>query len=257
MKVKMSAKILLYDLETAPNIGYTWAKWDQNVIEFVHEWYILCFSYKWLGEKKTYVKALPDYTGYKKDKSNDKLLCADLWKLMDEADITIAHNGNSFDNKKAFARFIQHDMLPPSPFRSIDTLKLARRHFKFNCNKLDSLGQIFGVGRKVKHPGFSLWKGCMEGDEKSWNTMRRYAKGDVTLLEDVFEKLRPWADVGPNMALYEDDPLGKCPRCGSSELVRRGYTYATTRTYRQFNCKNCGHWPRSVMSEKTKKTNVR
>ena len=54
-------RILIYDLESAPNVGYTWRKWDQNVIEFVQEWYILTVAWKWLGEKKVYVEGLPDY----------------------------------------------------------------------------------------------------------------------------------------------------------------------------------------------------
>ena len=38
-------KILFYDLETSPNVSYTWGKWEQNVIAFKKEWELLSFAY--------------------------------------------------------------------------------------------------------------------------------------------------------------------------------------------------------------------
>ena len=55
------AKILIYDLETSPNQGYTWGKYEQNVIQFTKEWELLSFAYKWLGEKKVKCLARPNF----------------------------------------------------------------------------------------------------------------------------------------------------------------------------------------------------
>ena len=63
-------KILLIDLENTPILSYNWGLWEQNAIEVKEDWYILCFAYKWLGEKKTRVVALPDFKEYKKDSKN-------------------------------------------------------------------------------------------------------------------------------------------------------------------------------------------
>ena len=63
MKNTNTARVLLYDIETVPNLAYVWGKWEQNVIRFESEWHMLCFAYKWLGEKKTHVVALPDFAG--------------------------------------------------------------------------------------------------------------------------------------------------------------------------------------------------
>ncbi len=57
----MKTKILVFDIETSPSLGYVWGKYKQYVIEFEQEWNMLCFAYKWLGEKKIHSKALPDY----------------------------------------------------------------------------------------------------------------------------------------------------------------------------------------------------
>ena len=49
---KHKAKVLIFDIETSPNLSYTWGKWQQDVIKFQSEWEMLSFSYKWLGDRK-------------------------------------------------------------------------------------------------------------------------------------------------------------------------------------------------------------
>lgn len=243
-------KILLYDIETVPNIVSSWTTSGKNwrAIEVVEEWYMLCFAYKWLGQKKIHTVALPDFKGYPKNKQNDKNILEVLWKLLDEAEIVIAQNGDAFDQKKSNARFIAHGMKPPSPYKTIDTLKVARRYFKFNSNKLDDLGNYLGVGRKVNTGGFSLWKGCMEGDEKSWRLMRNYNKQDVQLLEDVYLKLRPWMTNHPNRTLL-DNKTKACPNCSSEKLQKRGFATTRVSKYQRWCCQDCGAWSRSRTSE--------
>ncbi len=106
-------RVLFFDIETMAKKIYAWGDYEVNSIETAQHWYMLSFAWKWLGEKQTYVKGLPDYKGYKKDTTNDKLLVQDLWKLFDEADVIVAHNGKSFDIKKSNARFAKHCMQTP------------------------------------------------------------------------------------------------------------------------------------------------
>ena len=87
LKRKLNTKILLFDIETAPNLGYIWGKWEQNVIEFKTNWYMLCFAAKWLDGKNITTRALPDSALYTKDKENDFYVVSELWKLLDEADV--------------------------------------------------------------------------------------------------------------------------------------------------------------------------
>src|ERR1035437_2983089 len=125
-------KICFFDIETAPSLGYFWGKiWETNIIEVQAPWYMLSFAYKWLGEKKVHVHALPDYRTFKKDKEDDKELVEDLHDLFDQADILIAHNGDSFEIRKANAAFNPQGFRPPSPYKTMDTLKAARRFFQF------------------------------------------------------------------------------------------------------------------------------
>ena len=178
------AKILYYDIETAPNLSYVWGHFEQNVIEHEREWYLLCVSYRWEHESKTQVCALVDFPDtYAKDPENDLHVAKKLWDLLDEADIVIAHNGDRFDMRKANARFVYHNLGPVSPVKQIDTLKTARRYFMFNSNKLDNLGKHLGVGAKVDTGGFTTWAGCMRGDMNSL-LQQANARRPVPALQD-------------------------------------------------------------------------
>lgn len=234
-------KILLYDIETSPNLGYIWGKYEQNVIEYESEWYMLCFSYKWLGSDEVHVLGLDDFPLYKRNKENDKRLVWELYKLFNEADVIIAHNGNSFDIKKTNARFLFHGFTPPSPYKQIDTKLVAKRYFNFNSNKLDDIGNYFGLGRKMETGGFELWKGCMSGEPAAWQKMKEYNIQDVVLLEQVYLKMRPWMRDHPNHNLYTGDSCS-CPNCGSTNIQRRGTGVTRTGKYQRFSCQDCGSW---------------
>lgn len=203
---------------------------------------MLCYAAKWLGGRMM-TRALPDFKGYKSGSEDDKELVKSLWELFDEADIIIAHNGDKFDIRKANARFAFYNLPPPSPYRTVDTLKIAKRYFNFTSNKLDDLGSHLGYGRKLVHTGFNLWKGCMAGDKKSWRHMIEYNKRDVVLLEQIYLHFRPWVQSHPNVAILSDSP-DCCPNCGSAHLQRRGQGITKTGTYYRYQCVDCKAWSR-------------
>jgi hypothetical protein len=64
--MKNKNKILFVDLETSPTLGYSWTLWEANILKVVEPWRILCFSYKWLGDKKTHIVSLPQFKEYKR-----------------------------------------------------------------------------------------------------------------------------------------------------------------------------------------------
>lgn len=235
-----SPKVLFIDIETSPIIGAVWTMFDTNVIWTERDTYILCFAARWSDQKRTKTFALPDYARYRRDKHDDKDLCRALFDALDRADIVVAHNGDAFDLKKINSRLAVHGFKPPSPFKTIDTLKIARRVFKFDSNKLDNLGRYLGEGRKIPHTGAALWRGCVAGDEGSWRTMRRYNAQDVDLLVNVYDRLKAWAPNHPDMRLYRDLP--GCPTCRSQSVQRRGFNVAKVRKTERFQCNDCGAW---------------
>ena len=235
-------KVLLVDIETAPNLGYTWGKWEQDVIEFKKDWYILSFVAKWHGSKQTISCSLPDFPLFKKDKENDLEVIKALWELFNEADVIVAHNGDAFDFKKANARFIAHGLTPPEPYQTVDTKLVAKRYFKFDSNSLDELGRYLGLGRKESTGGFKTWLECMAGDMDAWKRMMKYNKQDVILLEQIYEKLRPWMSNHPNLGLIKDRPES-CPICGEFNCLQsRGFSFTRVSRKRRYQCTNCGGW---------------
>lgn len=236
------ARILLLDIETAPGLGWAWAKYQTDVIEFQQPWYMLSFATKWFGEDNITVRGLCDYAKYSPRTNNDLWLVRDLWKFFDEADIIVAHNGDAFDIKKANARFVTHGLPPPSTYKSVDTLKLARKHFRFDSNKLADLGQYLEVGTKLPHTGFQLWKDCMGGDTASWKILKEYNAKDIELLEQVYLKLRAWGSH-PDLSLYSgEDKEDVCPTCQSPSVHKRGFSYARTQIRQRWHCNDCGTW---------------
>ena len=201
---------------------------------------MLSFAVKWLGEKKIHTYALPDFKGYSRNKECDKALVKELWKVFDTADILVGHNSKAFDVKKANARFLVNGLLPPSPYKQIDTLQIARSRFKFGSNKLNDLGVALGVGKKLPHTGAHLWFSCMAGDPKSWSLMKRYNARDVELLAAVYDKLKAWSPNHPNMNLYNDG--ADCPTCQSSNIQRRGVQVKLNSKRVRYHCQDCGTW---------------
>lgn len=231
-------KILYLDLETSPNLGYTWGRWDQNVIDFERDWIILSYAYKWFDEKHAHFLCLANAPQYRRNLLDDRWLVKQLWKLFDEADVIIAHNGNSFDIRAANARFLFHNLPPPTPHKVVDTLLLARRMFRFASNKLDDLGRCLGFGRKIPHVGFPLWLGCMHGERQSWRDMRKYNLQDIVLLEKVYLKMRSWSPNHPNI----NQGTEACPKCGSPKIQKRGFEYTLLRRKQRFQCQVCRGW---------------
>lgn len=249
----MNPRVLVYDIETAPIIGTTWGKYDQNLIWTIQDWYILGFSYRWHGERmKTKSHFLPDYKLYKKDPANDYEVVKKLWELFNEADVVVAHNGNSFDQKKSQARMVIHKLPPPSPYQQVDTKLVARRNFNFTSNKLDDLGTYLGIGNKLMTDK-NLWQRCMAGDKRAWKYMRTYCDRDVDLLDKVYARLKAWDKQHPNMANIASRPSA-CPKCLSEVgMLSQGRIYTKTGIFRRFQCKACGSYSRARQGEKNER----
>src|SRR4051812_28870141 len=129
------SKVLVFDVETSYLLTKTWQIYEANAIGagegVVEDFQILCFAYKWLGERQTHVISQPDFKGYKKGVNDDKHVVKALWGLFNEAEAVCGHNSDQFDNRKARARMIYHKLPPHSPFQTIDTKKIAKRYFGF------------------------------------------------------------------------------------------------------------------------------
>lgn len=231
--------VIFYDIETAPSLGYYFDLYKEgNIVSTVRPWFILSFAYKVQGKQKIHYHCLADYPGYDRDKTNDKALVTDLHRLVfGQADCLIGHNIDRFDARKSRARFLAHGLPPVPPVKTIDTLKLARRVFKLDSNRLADIGQYLGLGGKVATTGWKLWERCINGDRKAYKEMGRYNKRDVELLEAVYDKVAAWHPNPPTLISGDG-----CPGCHSFNVQRRGWNVARQSRTPRMQCRSCGQW---------------
>jgi hypothetical protein len=245
--MKSKARVLVFDIETAPILGHVWSIWEQNVglNQIKTDWHLLSFAAKWLGDPVSKIMYL-DQRG-KSNIEDDRALLAVLWKLLNEADVVITQNGVSFDAKKLNARFILNGFPPPSPYKHIDTKLIASKKFGFTSNKLEYLtDKLCKKYKKLKHhkfEGFELWKECLAGNAAAWREMERYNKHDVLALEELYYVLAPW-DSYINFSLYEEEDVHLCS-CGSTKHRKQGFVYTSAGKFQQYQCCKCGAWTRS------------
>jgi hypothetical protein len=134
-------KILLLDIETAPNLVHVWGLWQQNVhiSQIMDSSYVMCWAAKWLGEDEIFFDSV--------HQSKPKAMLKGIFKLLEEADAVIHYNGTRFDIPTLNKEFLLHGFLPPSTYKQIDLLLTARGRFRFPSHKLDFM---MAPGRKWK-----------------------------------------------------------------------------------------------------------
>jgi len=218
------------------------------------EWCILSYCAKWLGSPEIIYKD----SAKRRNKMDDKHLIRGLWKLLDKADIIVAHNGKSFDVRKIQARMFLHGMQPTSPFKVIDTLLETRKCFAMTSAKLEYLTDKMCTTKKQKHnefPGFELWKECLAGNPKAWASMKSYNVDDVVSLEEYYLILRPWIQGHPNVANYTTEAASgpACPNCGSTHVHQKGLRSTQVGQYPRYHCQDCGAWSRGRLISNSKK----
>jgi len=221
--------------------AFVWKRWKENISldQTISEWFCLAWSAKWLYSGEVMGEVL---TPEEVKEEDDCRIMADLYDLVSKADIIIAHNGDKFDIPKINARFIINGFPPYKSVFSIDTLRIAKKQFGFSSNKLDALAGYFGIEHKMD-TDFELWANCMKGDEEALSYMLEYNKKDVTILEEVYLKLRPWIKGHPNLnTIYCDMEEINCCNCGSGNLEELigEYYHTSVGKYQLYRCKDCG-----------------
>jgi DNA polymerase elongation subunit (family B) len=236
-------KVLELDIETAPNLVYTWGLFKQNIgiNQIVKPGYTLCWAAKWQHEPARMMR----FASVQQD--TEEIMLRLLWSLLDEADVVVHYNGKKFDVPTINREFVRIGLVPPSNYHQIDLYQVVKKQFNFASNKLDYVCQQLGLGNKLHHKGMELWTQCMAGDAKAWATMERYNKQDVRLLRKLYIRLQPWIMSHPNRGMYMEDPTKLvCPSCGSKKLTNKGVERpARVNAYRRYKCDSCGANPRS------------
>lgn len=244
-------KILILDIETAPNLAYVWRFFKENIgaKQVIEHSEIISFAYKWLDDPNVYY--------YDTQHTDEPSILRILVEVLNVADIVVAHNGRAFDLPTIQGRSMVAGLKPPSPYKIVDTLLVARHEFNFPSNSLEYLSTVLGVTKKDSHkefPGFELWAECLKGNPKAWEEMKKYNIQDVLTLEEIYLRMLPWMRRHPNVTVYNEERANPCcPRCSSNNIQRRGYAYTNVGKYQRFVCNDCGSWGRTRTSEFNKR----
>ena len=229
-------KILLFDVETSFYHFVGWGTYKQYIqhYQITEHQYIISWAAKWLYDDNVQSDVVTSEESKNRD---DKRILKSIWKLLDEADIVIGHNGDRFDIRKLRWRFISEDMQPPSPFRIIDTLKIARREFFAPSYKQDFLTKYFHLQNKLE-TNFQLWKDCEAGIPEKLEEMVKYNRHDVMGLEELYLKIRPYIHNHPNLGVLMDKDV--CPTCGADDIVETNSEYITSANrFLVYRCNSC------------------
>lgn len=246
-------KILILDIETAPNLAYVWRFYQENVgpQQVLEHCSLLSFAAKWYKQpnKEMYYHSVQN--------NSEQSVLGLLNKLLDVADATVTHNGVRFDMPKIRGRSLVHGLKPPSPVKEIDTYLIVRKEFGFDGNSLEYVAKVLKLKhQKLKHkhfPGFELWLECLKGNPKAWAELKRYNIHDVKVLEELYERVLPYARNHPNVNVYEEEDRLACPKCGSEHNQMRGPAHTVVGTYQRYQCQDCGGWHRGRKMIRRKK----
>ena len=256
-KLNGDVKILCYDLETFPILGAVWKLFDNNVgiNQIERDWSLLSYAAKWVGTDMTLDNVIYNDVRHRSDINDDSELVAELWDLMNEADIVLTKNGNAFDIKKLNARFVQLGFPPPSSFKSIDLDQICKRHFKFTSRKLEYLSQELNEQfKKLSHSkfaGYAMWEQCLKGNIEAFEECKEYNKYDVLSTEELYYTLSPWSNSLPSFHTYSESESWKC-NCGNTEVKSVGFTHTGSAKYEKFQCTSCGKNLRGKLNLLTK-----
>lgn len=235
--MKTNRRRLFFDIETSPNIVLSWRTGYELTIphdNILEERAIICICWKWEGEERVHSLTWDR-------RHNDKKMLKEFVPILNSADEAIGHNSDRYDLKWLKTRCLYHRIPMYPTYTTLDTLKVARKQFLLNSNKLDYIAKFLGFGGKMETGGFDLWKAVvLDKCKKSLDKMVAYCKKDVILLERVYQELRTYAPHKFNYPSAYGGERQDCPNCGSlHSILSKTKTTACGVIRRQMQCKEC------------------
>lgn len=224
-------KLLFVDIEWAPAQAYVWGMWDQNVSpdQLIDHGGMLCFCAHWEGSR--------EFLFFSEWNDGRDGMAKAAKELLEEADAVVTYNGDKYDLPKILGEILLAGLTPPPPPTSIDVLKTVKK-FGFNMNRLAYIGPLLGLGGKVKHHGFNLWKEVLAGDVRARNKMAKYCIQDVRLLAKLYRRIKPFIRNHPFLGKTKHE----CGACGSNHVQSRGVRRTKHFLVQRIQCQNCGSW---------------
>lgn len=250
------AEILVIDIETSMITFSGFSPYNKFVqsMNLIEDWNVLTTSAKWLFSDDMMSFKL---TEKELEFNDDRRIVEEIWHLLDKATHVIAYNGVKFDVPKLNAKFFEHKLGLPSPFKVIDPYVTVKRMFNLTYNSLDYVCKLIGLEGKLENEK-GLWQKVLRGDYEALLNMSTYNDKDVLILEALYLEMRPYIRSHPNIGLHIVDDVCGCPTCGSENIqFGVGTDYFTqVNRFRTFQCDDCGSWGRERKAIKIENNNL-
>lgn len=226
-------KVLIWDIETT-NLNASFGT-------------VLAIAYKWLGDNKTHVMTILDYS--KKGMLDDKPLIEDFKEIYSQAHYTVAHYGKRFDLRMIQTKCLKHKLGPLPEIPMMDTCDTAWRNFKLHSNRLGAWIEYLGCKHEKMPMRTDDWLHAAHGCPKAMKAVKLRAQEDVLGLEEIYLAMRPWMKDEPIHAMFSGKH-GGCISCGNIVLQRRGFHVSRSRRYQRYQCQKCKKWQRARTADK-------
>lgn len=223
----MKTKIMLFDIEaTSLNASFG---------------HVLCFGYKYLGDKRAKVLSLADFpTPAKGEEPDANLLPAIHDLLTNHADIIITYYGKEYDRKFLNTRMLMVGLptLPPLNTEHIDLYFTARGNLKLHSNRLQSVSEALGCPKSKTPVRADTWRKAMRDDAAAMKYVIDHCRLDVDILEWCYLKLRPFIRRHPPLSA----DAKACRACGTTKFLSNGTRFRFGQLDRRMQCSGCGQW---------------
>ena len=239
----MKPKILFFDTERAPPIGWFWeSKKPQfiNYSQYLQHGFFTSIQWQYDHEKTPSAFSVVDNeTTFRDDPTCDKRVVKKAAKLLNDCDIVVAHNGKRFDWGHVVGRMMYHRLEPIKKPVIIDTLTEARK-FNFPSNALGNLADYLDIAKKETNDAIIGKMVFGKIDERIKNVKKQTAYGikDIQPMIELYHRIRPYMENHPNLGAFSGIPT--CA-CGSTHVNARGERQLSgNRVKAMYRCMDCG-----------------
>lgn len=184
VKPILAPKILYFDIESA---GVNALRSDLG--------FVIVFGYKWSDENEP--KAIMLDRKHLLNFDDSKLL-AEVSKLFEKADLVVGHYASVFDKRFLQGRLLVNG-LPPVPQTKLrDTWEIVRKVANFSSNRLKHLAKVLNFKhQKLENNWPVAWFKVMQGDTEVLRGLAEYCKGDVLVVEELYQLVMPYDTQHP------------------------------------------------------------
>lgn len=192
----------------------------------------ICAAWQWYGERRVEFAA-------EWDDGRESMLRR-TWDAYDRAQIVVGHNLAAFDTKKLKTDWRDLGLPAPRPYKTVDTLTVARREFGDESKTLDALCRRMGIVSKTDRYDVEVARAACAGNKAAQRKIKAYNVGDIHATTALYDALRGWIPSHPHNADGTPDDRPVCNQCWGGNLERSGINLAQQISYVLWRCLDCG-----------------